>query len=87
MALRALSKERKIEMYLKVLVESSALQLLWGRWSDQSSESESDEEWQIRMGILGNLLEKKLSKKERLYADLQNDFPEIKELEWIQLEH
>jgi len=87
MALRALSKERKIEMYLKVLVESSALQLLWGRWSDQSSGSDGDEDWQIRMGVLSHLLEKKLSKKEHLYNALQDDFPEIKELEWIQFEH
>jgi len=85
MAAQALTDERKIETFLKSLVEAAALQLLWTRWADE--DDLDNNEWQIKMEILTELLDKKLAKRDRLLLELKEHFPEITQFKWAQLSH
>ena len=85
MAKQVLTEERKIEMFLKLLVETAALQLLFTRWADEN-ESENYE-WQIKMEVLGEILDRKLNRREILIEELKDHFPEITRFDWAQQSH
>ena len=85
MAKQVLTEERKIEMFLKVLVETAALQLLFTRWADENDEQ--NYEWQIKMEVLSEILDKKLNRREDLIEQLKDEFPEITKFNWALPNH
>lgn len=85
MAKQVLTDERKIEIFLKLLVETAALQLLFTRWADENDSE--NYEWQIKMEVLSEVLDRKLNRREDLIAELKDHFPEITKFDWAQLNH
>jgi hypothetical protein len=85
MAKQVLTEERKIEMFLKILVETAALQLLFTRWADENDQE--NYEWQIKMEVLSEILDRKLGRREDLVTELKDHFPEIIKFDWAQLNH
>lgn len=85
MAKQVLTEERKIEMFLKLLVETAALQLLFTRWADE--DDAENYEWQIKMEVLSDILDRKLSRRDELTDELKEHFPEIVKFDWAQQNH
>lgn len=85
MATKAITDERKMEFFLKALVETAGLQLLWTRWADE--DDVNNYEWQIKMEVLTELLDKKLARRDKLLLELKEHFPDIANFDWAQLSH
>lgn len=85
MAKQVITEERKIEMFLKLLVETAALQLLFTRWADENDQE--NYEWQIKMEVLSEILERKLDRRENLIEELKDNFPEITKFNWALPSH
>lgn len=85
MAKQVLTEERKIETFLKLLVETAALQLLFTRWADENDPE--NYEWQIKMEVLSEILDRKLDRRENLIEQLKEQFPEITKFDWAQPNH
>lgn len=85
MASKVNTDERKMEFFLKALVETAGLQLLWSRWADE--DDVNNYEWQIKMEVLTELLDKKIARRDKLLVELQEHFPDIANFDWAPLSH
>lgn len=85
MASKVNTDERKMEFFLKALVETAALQLLWTRWADE--DDLGNYEWQIKMEVLTELLDNKLARRDKLLLELKEHFPDIANFDWAQISH
>jgi hypothetical protein len=74
MASKVNTDERKMEFFLKALVETAALQLLWSRWADEDE-------------VLTELLDNKLARRDKLLLELKEHFPDIANFDWVQTSH
>ncbi len=85
MASKVNTDERKMEFFLKALVETAGLQLLWTRWADE--DDVNNYEWQIKMEVLTELLDKKMARRDKLLGELKEHFPDIVNFDWAQISH
>jgi len=85
MAKQVFTEERKVELFLKLLVETAALQLLFTRWADENDHE--NYEWQIKMEVLSDIMDRNLDRRDQLTEELKNLFPEITKFDWAQLNH